>query len=393
LLENRIDLYREWLRSDKDSSSVLFPPDLSGSKKSKGKAYRQLWFTFEGGARYFDQSLKKGWLKTPRRWRMILSLAFAEIIWCDLNKAYAPINEWVGIAKSETGEISSKVINGTLRSLLRSIEVKKWDLEMSLPVSLIKLWCEQKFKPLDLVDILRDGNHLFWHPLGKRHQLLSELGTEINFDKNTCWRLSHGNSPELLLESEGLGFFQNITAARLANEVSKTISDTGVFLDYCAAPGGKTWQIAKLLPNKQIRMYEFNQKRSEMIRSNKILSNLPKVKLLEEKELAQENYSEILIDVPCSNSGVLVKSPEAIRHFWIPEDVFEKVQKKMLEEAYDRLGGVGILFYSTCSMNIRENSARVNNFILEYDCELLAENSWYPDDSGAHGGYLAQIKL
>lgn len=393
MLENRIDLYKEWLNTDKDSSSVLFPPDLSESKKGKGKTYRQLWYTYEGGARYFDQSLKKGWLKTPRRWRMILSLAFAEIIWCELDKAYAPVNEWVGIAKSETGAVSAKVINGTLRSLLRAIEAKEWDLEMSLPVPLVKLWSDKKFKIVDLIDILRTGNHLFWHPLDEKKQSLTEIGVEVHFNKESCWKLNHGNSPELLLGKDNCGFFQNITAAKLAGEVSKYIGKSGIFLDYCAAPGGKTWQIAKNLPNKTVCMYEFSSKRAEMIRSNKILSEFSNVKLLEKEDLDKENFSEILIDVPCSNSGVLVKSPEAIRHFWIPEDVFETVQKELLEEAYSRLGGDGILFYSTCSINMRENSARVKNFISEFECELVAENSWYPNNLGAHGGYLAQIKL
>jgi 16S rRNA (cytosine967-C5)-methyltransferase len=396
LIDNRIDFYREWVRLDKGNSTVLFPPDLSTStnNKGKGKLYRQLWYSFEGGARFFDEHLKKGWHKTPRRWRMILSLAFSEIIWLTNDTTYAAVNEWVEIAKKETGAISSKVINANLRSLIRKLDKKEWSLNESLPEQLIKIWQRRSVEESELINILRKGNHLFWHKIDDVQVVENDQNNTIRkWENGECIQLEQGKDPSDYLLSETSGFYQNITAAKIATKVAELVNDNESILDFCAAPGGKSWQMAKLLKNNQIYMYECSPKRVKMIEANEILSKFDNIQLLNTEDLEKTSFDHILIDVPCSNSGVLTKSPEAIRHFWIPDDSFVAIQKEIIEKALDLLGKNGMLFYSTCSINTRENSARVENFIQERGGQLCFEQQWYPTITGDHGGYLACIKM
>ena len=393
MLENRIDFYREWCKRDKGKSPVLFPPDLSQSSISYGRLYRQLWYTFEGGARYFEKSLKKGWLKTPRRWRILLSLAFAEIIWDQQEKHYASVNEWVEIAKKETGNISSKVINGNLRTLLREIDSKSFTLQMALPDSLIKQWESNRLEPSQMVEVLRKGNFLHWHFLKNTDMLQEEECQLIEWENIKCFQLNQGLSPNHFLKGENLGFFQNINAAKIAANVINSTDINTPILDLCSAPGGKSWQMAKLQPLKNIHMHEVNPKRAKLIVENKIFTSYENISFIDEDVLKKRNYSEILIDVPCSNSGVLAKNPEAIKHFWTPEDSFKDIQHQIFDFACEILNSSGSLFYSTCSINARENDFRIQEFLNKTNSQLIFEKKYYPDIHGEHGGYLAQIKM
>lgn len=393
--DSRNALYQLWKDSDRGHTSVLFPPDLSGNfdvlKGKLGRRYRLLWYTFEGGARVLGQLLKQGWHETPRHWRMILSLAFQEIIWDGLDSAYAVVSSYVEIAKREFGKVAGKVVNGTLRSLCRMLEKKQLNRETCFPEYLLSIWQIAPNGLETLMDVLEARRQLYVHSLkGKVHQV---PGDAIEWEGGTCINLENGISPkEVIRTNSEEFFFQNLHAAQLSFEVQQRLN-RGKLLDYCSAPGGKSWQISKLSKGEQaIDMYEINPKRREMIAKSPLLRKLSKVHVLNEIE-PKETYPNVLLDVPCSNSGVLVKSPEAIRHQWRIEDSFSEIQNEILEEGISRVADNGKIFYSTCSIDPRENGARIRKFIKDKGIKMEFEKSWWPTSKGAHGAYLAVIYL
>lgn len=335
--------------------------------------------------------LKKGWLKTPRRWRMILSLVFAEVLWAEKEKWYGPVNEWVEIAKKECGQTASKVINGTIRNIIRAIESGAIDVWGSLPLTLTKSYEKSGLGKEILIQFLKEGNYAFWYSFDQPKEMFENCH-KLTVEGLQTYRLEQGIQLAEWIQDKK-GFSQNPHAAQVSKYVAENCHEEGVLLDYCAAPGGKSLQVHSLNPNKHIDLYEMNEKRRKKLYDHSVFKEKKNLKILKSEEELKDEYEDILIDVPCGNSGVLNKSPEAIRHYWIPDDVFEEIQTEVLEKALNLLKKGGNLFYSTCSIENRENSARIKKFVQEFELQLINEHRYYPNIYGLHGSYLAQIKM
>ncbi|MGZ0170056.1 MAG: RsmB/NOP family class I SAM-dependent RNA methyltransferase [Planctomycetales bacterium] len=170
-------------------------------------------------------------------------------------------------------------------------------------------------------------------------------------------------------------------------------------LDLCAAPGTKTTHLAELMKGDgsivatdvdlgRLRRIEENADRldfSSMIQPLVIREDL--------SELPEGPFDAILIDVPCSNTGVLGKRPE-VRSRITPEDIDELVatQKKLLDAAASLVGPGGRIVYSTCSVEPEENSGVVTQFLQKStDFELVETQEFIPG-SPSDGGYQVLLR-
>lgn len=394
MIDHRIFLLEKWRQKDKGKAPVLFPPDLSQENlpSGVGRRYRQLWFTYEGGTRVFEKLLKQGWQKTPRVLRMILSLGYMELVWENEDKRYATVSALVDIAKKECGPKAASLINGCLRNVCRKIDADEINLLASFPERLREEWRNHPDKDTGLLNFLKTPHVVFWYELGSNSQKSNhEEGEFRDWSGGQVW-VPNAGSANIKEDQHKEGFFQNIHAAEVCFEVQQKLE--GELLDLCAAPGGKTWQISRLSKHEQeISMFEINLTRRKKIERNPLLQIFPKVQLLTDKELINKEFSSVLLDVPCSNSGVLNKSPEAMRHFWQSGDDFAKVQIEILEQGLSLLRQSGNLFYATCSICAWENEQRIRQFCQDFSLSICFERRWWPDDLGGHGAYLAQIKL
>ena len=94
----------------------------------------------------------------------------------------------------------------------------------------------------------------------------------------------------------------------------------------------------------------------------------------------KEKYDVILCDVPCSGEGMFRKDPNAISE-WSLQNVEKcwRLQREIVADAWECLNPGGILIYSTCTYNTKENEENVRFFMEEYDAEILSvptEPSW-----------------
>ena len=152
--------------------------------------------------------------------------------------------------------------------------------------------------------------------------------------------------------------------------------------DLCAAPGGKSTQIAAKLMNEGVILSnEYVPKRAKILVSNFERMGIRNgiVTSLDTKEFTKlyENIFDIVVvDAPCSGEGMFRKDVPAIEE-WSEENVeiCRKRQREILENASVILKDGGKLLYSTCTYSLEENEMTVNDFLLEHkEFELCEVN-------------------
>ena len=145
-------------------------------------------------------------------------------------------------------------------------------------------------------------------------------------------------------------------------------------LDLTAAPGSKTTEISALMENKgYILANELDSIRCERLRYNIKMQGANIVEVINKRgekvgEERKEEFDKVLLDAPCSGEGrFLGNSPKTYRT-WSKKTVNElaKLQKKLLKSAYEALKPGGVLVYSTCTLNKKENEE-----VLEWALENL----------------------
>jgi len=144
-------------------------------------------------------------------------------------------------------------------------------------------------------------------------------------------------------------------------------------LDACAAPGGKTSLIMEALPNATLDAVDVSEKRLAKLRDNcRRLDLKPNIicdDLLEPEEWWDgQAYDYIVLDAPCSATGVIRRHPD-IKWVRKADDVQQlaKLQLSMLKTLWPLLKPNGILIYCTCSIIRSENRHQVEQFLAQQD--------------------------
>jgi 16S rRNA (cytosine967-C5)-methyltransferase len=175
-------------------------------------------------------------------------------------------------------------------------------------------------------------------------------------------------------------------------------------LDACAAPGGKTSLIGDAMNNTgRIVAMDVHEDRLAVLRENFKRLQLKCVEIVKgdaafakdiKKSAPAEGYDRILLDVPCSNTGVLQRRPDA-RWRWSQQrtETLTSTQYAILSTASAFLKPGGILVYSTCSIEPEENANLVRAWLASTkNFTLLAEKSTFPPDSQTDGIYATAVQ-
>jgi 16S rRNA (cytosine967-C5)-methyltransferase len=195
---------------------------------------------------------------------------------------------------------------------------------------------------------------------------------------------------------EGWFTVQDLSAMKVASALAPTPGSR--ILDACAAPGGKTTHLAELMPNGgHILACDVDGQRLQTVATlarRLGLSNI-ETRLVNEQQAAAAGGGEFdaaLVDVPCSNTGVLGRRPEA-RWRLTPQDFRRLVplQTRLLIETAERVRPGGTIVYSTCSIEPEENRDVVQSVARALDVELEAEEEQVPG-MPADGGYWARLR-
>lgn len=138
-------------------------------------------------------------------------------------------------------------------------------------------------------------------------------------------------------------------------------------VDLCAAPGGKTTYLGELMRNQGIIIaVEPNQSRLVMVVENAVRLGIAIIRpvLADGRRIALDAVDKVLIDSPCSNSGVIAKRPEVKDR--VKKEVLARLvrlQLQLLENGARMLRPGGTLVYSTCSILPQENEEVIEAFL------------------------------
>jgi 16S rRNA (cytosine967-C5)-methyltransferase len=195
---------------------------------------------------------------------------------------------------------------------------------------------------------------------------------------------------------EGLFTVQDITASGVIRMLE--CQPDWKILDLCAAPGVKTTQLAEITGDSAaITATDIDTERLKKVEENITRLGIKSVEVVPYGQIPDSKFDCILLDVPCSNTGVLARRIEA-RYRVTPNAIKRliKTQSELLNTAVSMLEPHGVICYSTCSIQKDENSElikdftnRNTNFMLNTEKLTLPSAEHFDCD----GGYTAILTI
>ena len=171
-------------------------------------------------------------------------------------------------------------------------------------------------------------------------------------------------------------------------------------LDICAAPGGKAAQAADAIGTSgYLLALDRDDEKLQRLREN--LTHCPakwdvRAAPHSPEDLhLDETFTHVIVDAPCSNTGVLARRPEA-RWRLRPSDLVElaDLQEKLVLAVLRHLEPGGRVLYSTCSIETEENEAVVARVFQKHPrLEELATRLFLPHRTDADGGFYSLLML
>ena len=334
-------------------------------------------------ARFYKGNYKKA---LPGN-KIILRLAFYELLFIDHIPAYATLNEYVNMAKNKISPGFSRLVNGLLRNFLRQKTkpdpereigdlAQRISIAYSFPLWMVKRWIgywgeeqteqlcrslnrlpqfdlvinEQKIRPSDLKQRLSEKNIAFRTSEHFKNmistadiQAIREMGC---FERGEC-----------RVQDE---------SARIAVELLDVQKDDLV-LDVCAAPGGKYTQILQAggkavavdVDMNRLKKVKQNTRRQGVGRGLFVCADARHLPF-------RQSFSKILVDAPCSGLGVIRKHPDIKWRRQLADVLeFSQIQQSILNQSSALLRAKGRLVYSTCTIDFAENEYVADEFLRQ----------------------------
>ena len=170
-------------------------------------------------------------------------------------------------------------------------------------------------------------------------------------------------------------------------------------LDLCAAPGGKSTQLATYLGDSGLLVSnEINTQRSRILSQNIERMGIKNAIVTNEDSFVLAShfpsfFNAIQVDAPCSGEGMFRKLPEAVEQ-WSTENVAicAERQKEILDNAAVMLKPGGVIVYSTCTFSREENEDVVEHFLESHSDFTLEEmERFWPHKVDGEGHFVAKL--
>lgn len=351
---------------------------------------------------------------------MSIRLALFQIIYLDKIPEYAALSESVELVKRKVSRGAGNFVNAVLRKYIAQRNeinfpskeeniVQHLSVKYSHPQFLIERLIAQYDKQ-KAEEICRTNNipaPVFIRINGLKtnrdeliHRLkLEGVKAEPVVGSSVALRLTDCHAPASLPSfREGLFYIQDISTMRIVHHLKPQQNET--ILDMCAAPGGKTTFIAeKMQKHGKVIACDSDPSKAKRIRENISRLGITNVEIVicDARNLPDKypagSFDRVLLDAPCSNTGVLRRRVEA--RWRLKPDDFKKLpelQYELLQVAAKMVKKEGVIVYSTCSIDHVENQEIAKRFIKEYNSfRMNLEESYLPVENGGDGGYIARF--
>lgn len=361
--------------------------------------YRYVRYCWEGFAKHLPK----------KSICVLLDMAVYELLWLQ-EAPYALINETVHFAKRYMAS-SAKLVNAILRKTAeqgKRMLPKEHDealaIETSHPLWLIHMWSAQY--GVDVCEKICYANMGHHKHCGRvntlkisRAQLLEQ---EPLFQKGTLgddsFVMTQGNITDTVWYQEGYVAIQDEASQCIAPFLAVKSGER--ILDACSAPGTKACHMAQLMNDQgEIIAVDVHEHRVKLIDEGATRLGITCIKAIQGDacELSQfenESFDHVLCDVPCSGYGTLSHKSDIKVHMESSDmDGLIPIQAAILKRAAQLVKSGGVIVYSTCTLNKKENEKQVARFLKEHDdFRLVDEKTIFPYQYGCDGFYMAKME-
>lgn len=325
---------------------------------------------------------------------VLLTMSTYQLLFLDKVPSYAIVNDAVNIAKKINVKYAG-LTNAVLHKV-KHIETKDVALKYSLPDWLYKMWVSQYGQEQALIMAKASVNILPFYV--RRNVLKTEVedfsSSEFLCVKDPLYIYTQNDYFHHPYYQKGYMSAQDEGSFAIARFVDPKENER--ILDCCAAPGTKTMAMAEMMYNKgHIDSFDLHAHRKDLIESDAKRLGIDIVHAGVQdatKFKSSVLYDRILCDVPCSGYGVLSRKPD-IKLRMLPEDMDTLIplQYAILNNVCQYVKEGGIIVYSTCTMNKKENEKQIQRFLKEHDMFRLVDEVNIFSDSKQDGFYMAKL--
>lgn len=363
-----------------------------------------------------DAFLKKPLPEKAAYVRDVLRLSAAQLVFLD-TPPHAAVSTGVNLVKSSPFAGFSGLVNAVLRRLAekgKEMAAKQDAARLNVPDWLMKAWTDEYGADRAAgiaaaalteapVDFTVKSDPALW---------AERLKAEI-MPTGSLRRFEQASVPALDGFAEGAWWVQDVSAAVPATLFPDLTGKKAA--DLCAAPGGKTAQMA--VKGAKVAAVDVSARRVERLAENMKRLNLSVETVVADafdwmEKQPVGSYDAVLLDAPCSATGTLRRHPDVAFHR-TPQDVsrLNGIQRRLLEKAADLLTADGVLVYCVCSVLPSEGRALIDGFtarggfardsvtekevpaeMVSKDGDLLILPSLYADRGGCDGFFAARLK-
>jgi 16S rRNA (cytosine967-C5)-methyltransferase len=373
----------------------------------------------------------------------LLRLGLYQIFWLDRIPPHAAVHETVELAKRLGFGPQAGFVNAVLRGYLRGFDETKRQLaELKISTPAVgwshPQWLVEKWRKRfgdERARQLLEWNNTPPKTFARANSLKIDAGTLLEkwrdenveydfvrrdwFEENLVFELE-SHPPLDSLESFRRGWFYVQDPGTLLAVAELNPQPGETILDLCAAPGGKTTFIAQRMNNEgKIAACDVSEERLKLLRENCRRLGVSGVEFRSSRggeaqtchsalrtphsefdlslltsAATDETFDRILIDAPCSNTGVLRRRVD-LRWRISPDEIsrLRRTQLDLLNLAAPILRPGGVLIYSTCSLEPEENSEVVGEFLREREnFKLESERELLPFADNVDGAFVARLK-
>lgn len=352
----------------------------------------------------------------------ILRLGIYQLAFADRIPDYSAVDESVSLAPKK----AKGFVNAILRSFIRdgkriSLPSDKWQrisLENSIPIDLINLFIDSYGE--DTAERLCTYSQPKSYTCLRVNTLKASENEVIARIKDTGYLAEKSSLTSDLIKTDapisslkrllddGFVFVQD-ESSKIASMVLGA-QPSEVIADVCACPGGKSFSIAIDMQNKgELYSSDLHENKLSLVDkgAGRLGIEIIKTRAQNAKDYVpeyEEKFDRVLVDVPCSGLGLIFKKPD-IKYKSIDDiNALPNIQYDILNNAKKYVKKGGVLVYSTCTLNSKENEKNIEKFleqnqdfeVYDFDFDNIKSTkggyTFFPHIIGTDGFFVARLR-
>lgn len=325
--------------------------------------------------------------------RLILCMALFERFYLS-EKDYAVNNEYVGLAKNQ---YDRNFINAILRKASQFKQPDKENIKANLPEWIYDLLKAQYGDDIErIISVFSKVPETYYHLNRKKCSYEDLKDLEIRKIDDYMFTSSF-NLLNTSLYRNGYFYVQDYNSSCLWQHLS--LEKGNSLLDVCSAPGSKLFNCLDVIDPSDAFSNDIHEHRVKLIEkmADKLGYEGIHYSVCDGLELYKNfdmKFDRIMLDVPCSGLGVIGRKPDLKFHITSESlDELQKLQADLLENNSRLLKVDGIMLYSTCTLNKKENERQILAFLKKHDEYVLMEEDTIINDMGDCFYYAALKKV